>query len=152
MSDRHVLPPYSLRMPADLREQLETSSQKAKRSLNAEIVSRLELSLIADQQLTGFLSAERARKIAELAGENLPKKLREAIQAEILSAATSGVSGLSMSTDGLGLDPEIEAHHEIMDEIVRELHEAGYNASYSRFFEIDISFWAEEHKPSSEDS
>lgn len=44
MTDRHVLPPYSLRMPADLREKLEASSQQAKRSLNAEIVARLEAS------------------------------------------------------------------------------------------------------------
>ncbi len=44
MNDRHVLPPYSLRMPADLREKLEASSQQAKRSLNAEIVARLEAS------------------------------------------------------------------------------------------------------------
>ncbi|MEA3233915.1 Arc family DNA-binding protein [Pseudomonas mosselii] len=44
MTDRHILPPYSLRMPADLREKLEASASDGKRSLNAEIVARLEAS------------------------------------------------------------------------------------------------------------
>lgn len=42
MTDRHVLPPYSLRMPALLRENLEASARHTKRSLNAEIIARLE--------------------------------------------------------------------------------------------------------------
>lgn len=42
MSDRHALPPYSLRMTADLRAKLEASAAKIKRSLNAEIIARLE--------------------------------------------------------------------------------------------------------------
>lgn len=42
MSDRHVLPPYSLRMTAELRQMLEESAGKTKRSLNAEIIARLE--------------------------------------------------------------------------------------------------------------
>lgn len=42
MSDRHILPPYSLRMPAELRDQLEEAAKTGKRSLNAEIVARLE--------------------------------------------------------------------------------------------------------------
>ena len=42
MSDRHTLPPYSLRMPSELRGLLEKSAKKSKRSLNAEIIARLE--------------------------------------------------------------------------------------------------------------
>lgn len=51
MSDRHVLPPYSLRMTADLREMLEASAKHAKRSLNAEIIARLEESYAHDQAI-----------------------------------------------------------------------------------------------------
>ncbi len=51
MSDRHVLPPYSLRMPAELRDKLESSAKHAKRSLNAEIIARLEESYSHDQAL-----------------------------------------------------------------------------------------------------
>lgn len=150
MSEKKQQPAYPLRMTPSLREAVERAAQESRRSMNAEIVSRLELSLIADQQLNDFISAEQARKIAELASTNLPRKLRDAVQAEILSAATSGVSGLMMSTDSLGLDPENETHHKIMDEVIEELIEAGYNASYSNFFEVEINFWPSEHEGSAE--
>ena len=38
-------PPYSLRMPAELREKLEVIAKEQGRSLNAEIVLRLEQSV-----------------------------------------------------------------------------------------------------------
>lgn len=150
MSDKKQQTAYPLRMTPSLRDAVERAAHESKRSVNAEIVSRLELSLIADQQLTDFMSAEQARKIAELAGTNIPRKLRDSVQAEILSAATNGVSGLSMSTEGLGLDPNNEAHRRIMDDVIRELLEAGYQASYSRFFEIDINFWPDEDEDAPE--
>lgn len=51
MSDRHVLPPYSLRMTAELREMLEASAKRNKRSLNAEIIARLEQAFSEDRSL-----------------------------------------------------------------------------------------------------
>lgn len=45
MTDRHTLPPYSLRMPTELRERLESLAKESRRSLNAEIVARLEISI-----------------------------------------------------------------------------------------------------------
>ena len=42
MTDRHMLPPYSLRIPDDLRAKLAASAKQSKRSLNAEITARLE--------------------------------------------------------------------------------------------------------------
>jgi len=44
MNDRHTIPPYSLRMPEHLRDMLEEAAKTTKRSLNAEIVARLEAS------------------------------------------------------------------------------------------------------------
>ncbi|CAE6906818.1 Arc domain-containing protein [Pseudomonas marincola] len=51
MSDRHALPPYSLRMTSELRQLLEESAKKTKRSLNAEIVARLEESFSPQSML-----------------------------------------------------------------------------------------------------
>lgn len=42
MNDRHVLPPYSLRLPQELRARLEKAAEISRRSLNAEMVARLE--------------------------------------------------------------------------------------------------------------
>ena len=44
MTDRHQISPYPIRMPAELRDQLEESARKGSRSLHAEIISRLTTS------------------------------------------------------------------------------------------------------------
>lgn len=44
MSDRHALPPYSLRLPQQLRSKLQEAADCSRRSLNAEMVARLESS------------------------------------------------------------------------------------------------------------
>lgn len=45
MSDKKQQPAYPLRMPSELRADLEALAQHNKRSLNAEIVARLERSV-----------------------------------------------------------------------------------------------------------
>ena len=45
MNDRHTISPYPIRMPWELRSQLEESAKDGSRSLHAEIISRLEESL-----------------------------------------------------------------------------------------------------------
>lgn len=49
MSDRHQTKPYPLRMPEELREALQAKAAESRRSLNAEIVARLESSLLGEQ-------------------------------------------------------------------------------------------------------
>lgn len=51
MTDRHVLPPYSLRLPQELRTRLEGAAEVSRRSLNAEMVARLEDSFIVGHGL-----------------------------------------------------------------------------------------------------
>ncbi|MBB49293.1 MAG: hypothetical protein CMK88_00930 [Pseudomonadales bacterium] len=41
---------FKLRMPADLRSQVEAAAKKANRSLNAEIVTRLQASFAGTDQ------------------------------------------------------------------------------------------------------
>lgn len=140
MSEKKQQAAYPLRMTPSLREAVERAAYESKRSVNAEIVSRLELSLIADQHLSEFLSVERIREISEIEEKNLPKRLRDHFQSEILSAAKTGAGGVVVSGEFLGLIEGDETHDEIMSGIVRELSEAGYKARRSHFFEIDISF------------
>ena len=53
--------PFGLRMPAELKETLEKSAEKNRRSLNAEILVRLEESIT--QERKDCLSADELRKI-----------------------------------------------------------------------------------------
>lgn len=60
---------YPLRMPPELREALETIAKENGRSLNAEIVTRLQTSLPVHQDLLkpiGVTSGDKIRANAEL--------------------------------------------------------------------------------------
>ena len=43
-------PQFNVRMPADLKEKIEEAAKKNGRSMNAEIVYRLQQSLVAEQE------------------------------------------------------------------------------------------------------
>lgn len=49
MEDARAINPFGLRLPPSLKERLETAAQLAGRSLNAEIVFRLEHSFGEDE-------------------------------------------------------------------------------------------------------
>lgn len=67
MTDRHVLPPYSLRMPEELRRSLELAAKQAKRSLNAEIVARLESTFTPAES-----AVERAARLDQIREKAMP--------------------------------------------------------------------------------
>ncbi|MNJ29827.1 Arc-like DNA binding domain protein [compost metagenome] len=72
MTDRHSISPYPIRMPPELREQLEESSRKGSRSLHAEIISRLVDSFSPKtlDDITLAKAAELDREIARLSMES----------------------------------------------------------------------------------
>ncbi len=51
MSDKQQKAPYPLRMPDEMRDQLKEYAHNNRRSLNAEIVARLERSLMEEPLL-----------------------------------------------------------------------------------------------------
>jgi hypothetical protein len=53
MNDRHQKTAYPLRMPDDLRTQLEKSAHEVGRSLNSEIVARLQQTFSSENTFTG---------------------------------------------------------------------------------------------------
>ena len=73
MSEKPQPPSYPLRMPVDLREQVEKAAELNKRSLNAEILARLEESLSTNSThnnpeaaLLHKLYSESSERLAEL--------------------------------------------------------------------------------------
>lgn len=48
MNDRHKTVQYQLRMPSELREKVRVSAEKNDRSMNSELVLRLEQSFAQD--------------------------------------------------------------------------------------------------------
>lgn len=75
------IPPFGLRMQPDLKARLEESATAAGRSLNAEIVSRLEASFQAPDpnSVTAVRTAEgvvSAEKLAAMIAANLTQGLK----------------------------------------------------------------------------
>ena len=56
--DRHQTLTYPLRLPSEVKTQLAAEATKSRRSLNGEIVSRLEKSLAADQSTSAKGAAQ----------------------------------------------------------------------------------------------
>lgn len=51
MKDRHVISPYPVRMPREMRDLLEESAGRGGRSLHAEIIKRLEATIAIDEYM-----------------------------------------------------------------------------------------------------
>lgn len=73
MTDRHQISPYPIRMPAQLRDQLEESARKGSRSLHAEIISRLTESFVPKtlDAVARARAADLDREIARLSVESM---------------------------------------------------------------------------------
>ena len=61
--------PFGLRMPPEVKEELEKLAEQNRRSLNAEIVVRLEESIMREKER--WLTEENLRRIV---GEELDKR------------------------------------------------------------------------------
>lgn len=72
--------PFGLRIPAELRKRLEKAAEKNIRSLNAEMVARLEDSLaVDDKKLSEYSVGEL---IQELIRRNEPGRLKIEFESE----------------------------------------------------------------------
>lgn len=61
--------PYGLRMPPDLKEALDASARQNGRSLNSEIVARLQQSIETDGAVPDFVTPELYQQVKVLGQE-----------------------------------------------------------------------------------
>lgn len=98
-------PQVNIRMPAALKERLESARVETKRSLNSEIVERLERSLTSDDEpldLSLLLSAGAIDSLENFAIERNFGSLQDALENAVLAGTTMGapqVISLSISND-----------------------------------------------------
>lgn len=99
MSDRHQTTPYPLRMPEDLRAQLKQAAADSSRSMNAEIVARLQESFEhATASEPGDSLKELQRKL-EAQDEVLTEAMRMLRNISLQSARSSSEKGATDDTD-----------------------------------------------------
>jgi len=61
--------PYGLRMPRDLKDTLDAAARENGRSLNSEIVARLQASVQADESVPDFVTPELFERVKSLGRE-----------------------------------------------------------------------------------
>lgn len=82
MSDQHTTVQYQLRLPQELRDKIKESASTHNRSMNADIVARLEASFgsnvkLTDDQKTGYEELKQNLKIISEELEALIKQATE---------------------------------------------------------------------------
>jgi hypothetical protein len=119
-------------MPADLREKIEDAAREAKRSLNAEIVARLEDSVFEAPTSVELLPASKAKELSARARRNLSETLREVLLEDLNEAVMRGLSSTTVELVGYNLDSMTSGEREeIFGGIEQELTDSGYKLSWA---------------------
>lgn len=125
-------PQFKLRMPSDLRAQAEDAAKASGRSLNAELVARLEASFLALSATEKLIPAKRARELASMARVRIPEEVRNRALVAINRAVALGHSSTSVDLKDLRLDDGLSEEELdcIVSDINCELINAGYQVEW----------------------
>ncbi|HHQ4892820.1 TPA: Arc family DNA-binding protein [Aeromonas veronii] len=139
MSREH--PQLRVRIPSELKDELEEKAAEAGRTLTAEIVNRLELSLMNQSQSPILIDAKRAKELAELARRRLPKTILEMAISEINKAISLGHESAYVNLSGFELEfLGDDRYQEVTDIVITELKKHGYKADFSDCESLSIDF------------
>ncbi|HCD3955212.1 TPA: Arc family DNA-binding protein [Enterobacter hormaechei] len=97
-------PQLRIRLPIELKEKIELSAKENNRSMNAEIVQRLERSYLADLPEDEVLSAQDVINIAANAKDELSNIIFRRTFTEINKKARMGHKGFCISLGDLELE------------------------------------------------
>ena len=121
-------PQFKLRMTADLRSQAEQAAKASGRSLNSELVARIESSFLSEGSGEKLISAARAKELALMARSGIPDEIRRRAAVAIGKAIRLGHNEAYVDIGDLQLDagmPEKDVD-ELLGKVQQELKEAGY--------------------------
>lgn len=135
-------PQFKLRMPAQLRDQAEQSAKASGRSLNAEIVTRLEASFVMENTSNELMPASRAKELALMARNKIPDEVRRRAINAISRAITLGHSDAAVSLTDLHLDSGISDKEldDLFKDVLDELERAGYKVKWDDITSLWIEF------------
>lgn len=133
---------FKLRMPVQLRAQVEQAAKTSGRSLNAELVARIEASFLGESATEQLMPAARARELALMARAGLPDEIRRRAIEAIARAVRLGHDGVTVDVGDLGLNFGLSEADlsRLMGDVLQELSEVGYKASWEETASIGIKF------------
>ncbi|MDH0121031.1 MAG: Arc family DNA-binding protein [Pseudomonas stutzeri] len=135
-------PQFKLRMPVQLRAQAEQAARVSGRSLNAELVARLESTFLGEPTSSSLIPALRAKELALMARSAIPDEVRRRAIESIARAVRLGHREASVSLGDLHLDvsiPEVELEN-LLQGVFDELESAGYKVSWGDITYLRIEF------------
>lgn len=131
----------ALRLPRNLHTAIHGAAKTSGRTMNAEIVHRLEESLFREQPPTDLVPADKARALAAQSRQSLP--------AEIFTRVIAGINrGIALGHDSAMVDLgefELDAMEEdksalIVEMLEQRLKAAGYQVDWDGLEHIMIDF------------
>ncbi|MEZ8503446.1 Arc family DNA-binding protein [Vibrio splendidus] len=127
--------PFGLRMQSELKEKLEILAKESKRSLNAEITSRLESTVSQANEL--FLPAEEAKLLAIESQGRIKERILKKTFSDIHMGIEKGLDRVFVDLDDFNLDEMDEStFDELLTPTEVKLKELGY-----KFEHNDLSFF-----------
>jgi hypothetical protein len=129
-------------MPAELRAQAEQAAKSSGRSLNAELVARIQTSLITESSAETLIPAARARELALMARAGISDEIRKRVIEAVGRAIRLGHSSAAISLGDLQMDVGIpdEELENLVGQISGELSEAGYKVDWDDITALCIEF------------
>lgn len=123
-------PQLRIRLPVELKEKIEESAKSNGRSMNAEIVQRLESSILSEISHDKLISAQDAIQIAISAKDHLSKIILERTFSEINKKIRLGHTTFCIVLDDLELDElEEDDFYSVFKLAFLRLKELGYEVS-----------------------
>ncbi|EEB61229.1 MULTISPECIES: Arc family DNA-binding protein [Pseudomonas syringae group] len=132
---------FKLRMPAELRDAIELAAKERKRSLNAEIVARLESTVLAESVGPELLSAAKAKKLSAEFRKGIPDEVKRRIVDAINYSVVHGLPSAHLDLTDLDLEslPNNEANS-LAESFSVMLADAGYEVEWDGLNHLWISF------------
>lgn len=121
---------FKVRLGEDLHAAIRQAAEKSNRSVNAEIVHRLEMSFQKNQSVTStsLVNASKALELSELARQQLPSTILDVVIAGINHAISLGHSSAWIDIYDFKLDNlEQEEYDAVIEPVKKVLEEAGYS-------------------------
>lgn len=120
-------PQLRIRLPAELKQKIEDSSKANGRSMNAEIVKRLDTSFLSEIPGDEVISASEALQIASVARDEISNIIFKRTFAEINEKARMGHKNFCISFSDLELEEISEDDfYYVLDKTLKKLNELGY--------------------------
>lgn len=130
-----------IRLPLDLRDQVEEAAKSNNRTMNAEIVHRLEESLFREQLPDNLMPADKAKELSDQSRKSLPAEIFARVITSINRGVSLGHNCAMVDLEDFDLElMEDDKSAMIVEMLEQRLTSAGYKVSWDGLVHIMIDF------------